>query len=79
VVRDDRPEIELFDHRNDPINRVNVADRHPQVVADLRSQLESWRDMVESEMVASEGAGAEVDPEELAQLRALGHAHREDR
>ncbi len=75
VVRDDRPEIELFDHRNDPLNRVNVADRHPQVVADLRSQLESWRDMVESQKVSSEGAGAEIDPEELAQLRALGYAN----
>jgi arylsulfatase A-like enzyme len=75
VVRDDRPEIELFDHRNDPLNRVNVADRHPQVVADLRSQLESWHEMVEAQKVGSEEAGAEIDPEELAQLRALGYAN----
>jgi arylsulfatase A-like enzyme len=40
VVRDDRPEIELFDHRNDPLDLVNLADRHPDVVADLRHQLE---------------------------------------
>ena len=74
VVRDDRPEIELFDHRSDPLNRVNVADRHPQVVADLRRQLESWREMVEAEKIGTGEAGAEIDPEELAQLRALGYA-----
>jgi arylsulfatase A-like enzyme len=75
VVRDDRPEIELFDHHNDPLNRVNVADRHPQVVADLRGRLESWREMVEAQRVSAEDAGAEIDPEELAQLRALGYAN----
>ncbi|MEX1310034.1 MAG: sulfatase, partial [Candidatus Sulfomarinibacteraceae bacterium] len=33
VVRDDRPEFELFDHAADPLNLVNLADDHPERVA----------------------------------------------
>jgi arylsulfatase A-like enzyme len=75
VVRDDRPEIELFDHRNDPLDLVNLADRHPDVVADLRHQLEQWRNMAEAARVEQDRDGADVSPEELAQLRALGYAN----
>jgi arylsulfatase A-like enzyme len=75
VVRDDRPELELFDHRNDPLNRVNLADQHPDVVADLRLQLEEWRKMTEAEKVTPDGEGADVSAEELEQLRALGYAN----
>lgn len=75
VVRDDRPELELFDHRNDPLNHVNLADKHPDVVADLRLQLEEWRQMTEAAKVTPDGDGADVSPEELEQLRALGYAN----
>ncbi len=75
VVRDDRPELELFDHVNDPLNLTNVADRHPEVVADLRSQLEEWREMTEEQKVQPDGEGADISPEELEQLRALGYAN----
>jgi arylsulfatase A-like enzyme len=75
VVRDDRPELELFDHRNDPLNRVNLADQHPEVVADLRLQIEEWREMTEAAKVTPDGDGADVSPEELEQLRALGYAN----
>ncbi len=74
VVRDDRPEMELFDHLGDPLDRVNIADQHPEVVADLRLELERWREMTEAEKVSADGEGAEIDPEELEQLRALGYA-----
>jgi len=75
VVRDERAELELFDHLNDPLNLVNVADRHPEVVADLRMQIEAWREMTEAQKVTADGEGAEIDPEELEQLRALGYAN----
>ncbi|HSO22458.1 MAG TPA: sulfatase, partial [Chondromyces sp.] len=42
VVRDERPEHELFDHVNDPLNLHNIAERHPEVVADLRGEIERW-------------------------------------
>lgn len=73
VVRDDRPELELFDHVNDPLNMVNVADENPEVVADLRRQLDQWREMAESQKVSTEGE--EVSAEELEQLRALGYVN----
>jgi arylsulfatase A-like enzyme len=75
VVRDDRPELELFDHVNDPLNISNVADHHPEVVADLRLQLEQWREMTEAQKVRPDGEGVDVSPEELEQLRALGYAN----
>lgn len=71
--RDDRPELELFDHANDPLDLVNVADEHPERVAALRSQLENWRAMTEAAKVSDEGLDAELDPEEIERLRALGY------
>ena len=75
VVRDDRPELELFDHRTDPLDLVNIAGQNPEVVADLRLQLEEWRKMTEAAKVTPDGEGADVSPEELEQLRALGYAN----
>jgi arylsulfatase A-like enzyme len=75
VVRDDRPEFELFDHRRDPLNLVNLADLHPVVVADLRLRLEEWRKMTEAQRVVMGDEGVDISPEELEQLRALGYAN----
>lgn len=35
-------EVELYDLRHDPLEQVNVADRHPQVVAKLKKKLLAW-------------------------------------
>ncbi len=75
VVRDDRPEFELFDHGNDPLDLVNLADDHHEVVADLRGEIERWRAMAEAAKVTTDGDGGDVSPEELEQLRALGYAN----
>ena len=75
VVRDDRPELELFDHPNDPLDLVNLAEQHPEVVAGLQLQLEQWREMTEAAKVTPDGEGVDVSPEELEQLRALGYAN----
>jgi iduronate 2-sulfatase len=75
VVRDERAELELFDHGNDPLNLVNVADQHPDLVADLQLQIEAWQEMTEAQKVTPDGDGADIDPAELEQLRALGFAN----
>jgi len=75
VLRDDRPEFELFDHVNDPLDLVNIADNHVEVVADLQGEIERWRAMAEAAKVTSEGEDGDVSPEELEQLRALGYAN----
>jgi len=75
IVRDDRPEFELFDHANDPLDLVNMADSHPERVADLRVEIERWRTMAEAAKVSTDGEQGDISPEELEQLRALGYAN----
>ena len=75
VVRDERAELELFDHVNDPLNLVNLAEHNPEVVADLKAEIERWRVMTEAQKVTADGEGEEVSAEELEQLRALGYVN----
>ena len=75
VVRDDRPEFELYDHAADPLNLVNLAGDHPERVAELRGEIERWRTTAEAARVSADGDHADVSPEELEQLRALGYAN----
>jgi len=75
VVRDDRPEFELFDHTADPLNLVNLADAHPERVADLLGEIERWRAMAEAAKIESGPDQVDLSPEELEQLRALGYAN----
>jgi arylsulfatase A-like enzyme/Flp pilus assembly protein TadD len=60
---------ELFDLATDPAEKENLAGERPEVVERLRAQL--------LELVAAvgpaEAARSELDPEQLAQLRALGY------
>lgn len=39
--RDDLPNVELFDHQNDPHESINVADQHPEIVELLMPILEA--------------------------------------
>jgi arylsulfatase A-like enzyme len=41
------PELELYDLQKDPLEKVNVAKDHPEVVAKLRSKLREWDAAVE--------------------------------
>jgi arylsulfatase A-like enzyme len=74
VVRDDRPEFELFDHVNDPLDLVNLADDNAEVVAELQGEIERWRVMAEAAKVTVGDEAGDVSAEELEQLRALGYA-----
>jgi len=71
--RDERPELELFDHRNDPLNLKDVAEAHPERVAELRSLIESWREDAEAGRVSDEDLEQSLSPEELEELRSLGY------
>lgn len=39
-----RPPVELYDLRSDPGEQVNLAESRPDIVTDLRADLESWRE-----------------------------------
>ena len=73
VNHDDRPELELFDHRADPLNLVNLADEHPDKVAELKKLLDGWKAEAEAARVSDEGLEEDLSPQEIEELRALGY------
>jgi len=73
TVRDGRPELELFDHRSDPLNLVNVADEHPEKVAELKALIDGWRAEAVAARPSDEGLAEDLSSEELEQLKALGY------
>ena len=73
--RDDRPELELFDHDTDPLDLNNVAGDHGALVAQLRGEIEIWLERVEAQKVSDETLSEDLSPQELEQLRALGYVN----
>jgi choline-sulfatase len=69
-----RPEFELFDRRQDPLDRNDLAGQHPERVARLARELQAWRKRAESMRVKpdSQLAGT-LSAEEIERLRALGY------
>jgi len=69
-----RPEYELFDHRRDPLDRVDVAAVQPDVVQKLSRELAAWRKTVAASRLKPDAeAGKALTKEELERLRALGY------
>jgi arylsulfatase A-like enzyme len=68
------PELELYDHAEDPLNKNDVADANPDVVQRLEAQLDNWLQFAEGAMLTSDAdLASEMSPEELERLRALGY------
>ena len=70
----DRPEFELFDFFEDPLDQKNVAAEHPDVVERLAKQLDGWHahgDAARSSPTARTTKG--MTAEQLEQLRSLGY------
>jgi hypothetical protein len=63
------PELELFDVESDPLERHDLAARHPDVVRDLRGRIESWRSRLER-VCAPTG---ELSPERREALEGTGY------
>jgi arylsulfatase A-like enzyme len=61
---------ELYDVREDPAQLHNVADRHPEVVAELRDRLLRWRGSTVNPYRAQE-----LDPAVRKELEMLGYLH----
>jgi hypothetical protein len=70
----DGPEFELFDHRKDPLNHVNVAEEHLEKVEELSKLLDSWRLWVADRRLPTDAELTEaVRGEELERLPSLGY------
>ena len=70
----DFPEWELFDHQKDPLNLVNIAGEHPEVVERLSRILEDWYKFAQAAKLPSdEGVIETLNPEGLERLRSLGY------
>jgi arylsulfatase A-like enzyme len=67
-------EIELYDHVEDPINLVDIADDHPEVIAELLPVLEEWYEQAKAAKVEPD-ADSEMSSEDLERLRALGYVN----
>ncbi|MBI1358112.1 MAG: sulfatase-like hydrolase/transferase [Acidobacteria bacterium] len=70
-----RDEYELYRHKEDPLDRKNVAAEHPDVAQQLAAQLDAWKGMATQSQLprAKDGAGENATPEQLNQLRNLGY------
>lgn len=70
----DMPEYELYQFVKDPLDRVDLAAAHPDVVVRLSKQLQSWRERVEAERLPSDVDGVDsLSAEDLKRLRALAY------
>jgi hypothetical protein len=69
-----RPEFELFDFHEDPLDRNDVAAQHPEIVQALVRRLDGWRKKVAAERLKPDAETARtLSGEELERLRALGY------
>ena len=69
-----QPEFELFEHRKDPLNLDDVAAEHPEIVARLQKQLETWHSWAQDAKLPSDAEASEgLDSGELERLRSLGY------
>ena len=63
---------ELFDLVRDPGEQINLADRHPEKVAELNKRLRTLLDLLADPRELDEGA-QKLDPDLEERLRALGY------
>lgn len=71
---EDWPEFELYDHEKDPINLNDVAENHPDIVANLSAELQTFREWAVSLRPPPDTEAIEsLSDEEIARLRSLGY------
>ena len=71
---EDWPEFELYDHEKDPINLNDVAEDHPDIVANLSAELQTFREWAVSLRPPPDTEAIEsLSNEEIARLRSLGY------
>jgi arylsulfatase A-like enzyme len=68
------PKYELYDHRKDPLDKVNMADKHPQIVERLAEELKAWKEKAAAARLTPDSELEKtLTPEQLQHLRSLGY------
>ncbi len=69
-----QPEYELYDHHKDPLDQVNLAEKHPEIVQRLTEELKAWKEKVTAARLASSSdLERNLSSKELERLRSLGY------
>ena len=69
-----KPEFELFDFYEDPLDQKDVAGEHPAEVERLTKVLARWRDYAQAARLKPDSEATKgLDPEQLERLRSLGY------
>ena len=69
-----RPEFELFDAKNDPLDQRDVAADHGDVVQRLARALDDWHQMAKAARLKPDAeATKNMTPEQLRRLKSLGY------
>ena len=67
------PELELYNHNEDPLNLNDVSADHPDVVARMEEQLDSWLKAALAAQVSVEDDIEGMSTEDIERLRSLGY------
>jgi arylsulfatase A-like enzyme len=70
----DYPEYELFDHANDPLDQLNLADQYPEIVERLSRRIDDWLGYALAVQLPAEEQSIEsLSPAEIRRLCSLGY------
>jgi hypothetical protein len=68
------PEYELYDHRKDPLDQVNLADKHREIVERLTDELKAWKENAAAARLTPDSElEKKLNSEDLKRLRSLGY------
>ena len=57
---EDHPQFELFDHETDPLDLVNLANEHPDIVERLTKEIDRWQRQAVGTTAIRRGAGCDL-------------------
>ena len=71
--RGDKNEFELYDHAADPKDLVDVAAANPDMLEKLKTELQTWHNMVQQNQLPTDASPEAMTPDEADRLRSLGY------
>jgi arylsulfatase A-like enzyme len=68
-----REQVELFRHRDDPLNLTDLSSENPEIVRRLRGLLDAWHREARAARVGPASDRVSMSAEEIERLRSLGY------